>query len=85
MRVPILLVVLAMMNGCADTYTEPLLPNDHPANPSAPAAPAMERARTLDLGAMGPTSGAPGSTGADRAAPGAGEALRPAGGSGGSR
>jgi heavy metal-binding protein len=50
---PAALLVL-VMTGCAATYTEPVIPQDHPANPAAQAAPPPERSGTLDLSRVEP-------------------------------
>ncbi len=45
----LLVALLLTLGGCTASYTEPLLPSDHPASPSAEEAPPRPRSHTLDL------------------------------------
>ncbi|MBI1189735.1 MAG: hypothetical protein GC200_03520 [Tepidisphaera sp.] len=47
------LVLIALLGGCAATYTEPTLPPNHPANLGAGESPPPERSHTLDIGGAG--------------------------------
>src|SRR5262249_55604432 len=62
-----LLVALTALGGCAGAYTDPVFPEDHPANPDGPAAPAPMRSRTLDLGVPEPAGSARGGPSTDHA------------------
>lgn len=78
MRIPLLLLTLATLGGCATSYTEPTLPTDHPASAAAPESPPMERSRTLDIPASDPAAAAPSELPMDHAGQGMGEAPKPA-------
>lgn len=52
-------VLIALLGGCAATYTEPTLPPDHPANVGAGDSPPPERSQTLDLAATEPVAPIP--------------------------
>lgn len=45
---------VVLLCGCAASYTEPTLPEDHPGNPHASAAPMPVLSSTLDAGSANP-------------------------------
>lgn len=59
MKTHMQLVLIALLGGCAATYTEPTLPPDHPANVGAGESPPPERSHTLDLAATEPVAPMP--------------------------
>jgi hypothetical protein len=50
-------VLVFLLAGCAATYTQPQLPDDHPASPTATATSMPEHPNTLELSRADPVPG----------------------------
>jgi hypothetical protein len=59
----LLISMVLTLTGCTASYTEPTLPDDHPANTNAAAAPRSPVSKTLDLAAAEPVTAEHGGTG----------------------
>jgi hypothetical protein len=53
---------MLVLGGCASTYSDPVLPAHHPANPAAEVAAAGEPSRTLDVTGASPAPSQPAGT-----------------------
>ena len=72
--------LVLILAGCAATYTEPRVPEDHPGNPAAQGSPLPERSGTLDLARVEPVTTPAGRVPAAPPAHGYGAPGAPAGG-----
>lgn len=68
---------ILLLAGCASSNTEPILPADHPGNPSAMEGPPIQRSRTLDLDGSETASAMPDEKSMDDTARGMGDASMP--------
>jgi hypothetical protein len=73
MKSPCLVLATLTLGGCAASYTEPVLPADHPASTAATEAPLPARAHTLDLSGAEPDAPAQGDAGIDHSGHNMGE------------
>ncbi len=78
MNLSILILMLAMLGGCAASYTQPAIRLDHPASAAAVEAPLPEPTRTLALTGVEPVQPTPRSGGMEHLGHGMADRADPA-------